>query len=47
MYERKKNMQKRMPPKVEQMRGMILEFNISKAQLLFNGDELVARYTEK
>lgn len=38
MYERKMNMHKRMSPEAEQIRAMIPEFNISKAQLLFNGD---------
>lgn len=41
IYERKMNMHKRMPPEAEQMRAMIPEFNTSKAQLLFNGDESV------
>ncbi|MFM2361149.1 MAG: hypothetical protein RLZZ316_51 [Bacteroidota bacterium] len=30
-----------MPPEAEQMRAMIPEFNISKAQLLINGDESI------
>ncbi|MEP6746738.1 MAG: GLPGLI family protein [Bacteroidota bacterium] len=41
IYERKTNMYKRLPPENENMKSMLPEFNISKEQLLFSGDESV------
>ncbi len=41
MYERRVNMHKRLPPENENMKAMIPEFNTSKQQLLFTGDESI------
>ena len=41
IYERKTNMYKRLPPENENMKSMLPEFNTSKEQLLFSGDESV------
>src|ERR1700712_1187003 len=41
IYERKTNMYKRLPPENEDMKSMLPEFNITKEQLLFSGDESV------
>jgi len=41
IYERKTNMYKRLPPENANMKSMIPEFNTSKQQLLFAGDESV------
>jgi len=41
IYERRVNMHKRLPPENENMKSMIPEFNTSKQQLLFAGDESI------
>ena len=41
IYERTVNMHKRLPPENENMKSMIPEFNTSKQQLLFTGDESI------
>src|SRR5450631_3648143 len=41
IYERKTNMYKRLPPENENMKAMLPEFNTSKQQLVFSGDESV------
>jgi GLPGLI family protein len=41
IYERTTNMHKRLPPENENMKAMIPEFNTSKQQLLFSGDESI------
>jgi len=41
IYERRVNMHKRLPPENENMKTMIPEFNTSKQQLLFAGDESI------
>ncbi len=41
IYERKTNMHKRLPAENDNMKAMIPEFNTSKQQLVFSGDESI------
>jgi len=41
VYERKTNMHKKLPPENENMKAMMPEFNTTKQQLVFSGDESI------
>jgi len=41
IYERKTNMYKKLPPENENMKSLIPEFNTSRQQLVFSGDESI------
>ena len=43
VYERKVNMHKRLGPEQESMKNMIPEFDVSKVELLFSGNESIFR----
>jgi GLPGLI family protein len=41
VYERKTNMHKRLPPGSDNMRSMVPEFNTTRQQLIFSGEESI------
>lgn len=47
VYERKANIHKRLSPEQESMKNMIPEFDVSKVELLFSGDESIYRRIEE